>query len=161
MIRLVLLALVLLGGFYAHGRYTFSEPKVMGWLTQHAVHSMQGDSAACDDYADDVKVELTAKGLRGRWEVEGGKDEMCGYLKQSSAALTVLQARTNTEFDNVRITRGGCPWTTARLQYTQRTSVQAGPLPSLTIVSEDSMVLARTASGLRIRELQSQSSGGL
>ena len=161
MIRLVLLALVLLGGFYAHGRYTFSEPKVMGWLTQHAVHSMQGDSAACDDYADDVKVELTANGLRGRWEVEGGKDEMCGYLKQSSAALTVLQARTNTEFDNVRITRGGFPWTTARLQYTQRTSVRAGPLPSLTIVSEDTMVLARTPSGLRIRELQSQSSGGL
>jgi hypothetical protein len=61
----------------------------------------------------------------------------------------------------VRITRGGFPWTTARVQYTQRTSVQAGPMPSLTIVSEDSMVLARTASGLRIRELQSQSSGGL
>jgi hypothetical protein len=66
MIRLVLLALVLLGGFYAHGRYTFSEPKVMGWLVQHTARSMQGDSAACDDYADDAKVELTAKG-GGKW----------------------------------------------------------------------------------------------
>ena len=73
MIRLVLIALVLLGGFYAHGRLTFSEPRVMGWMTQHAARSMQGDSVACDDYADDLKVELTAKGQRGRWEVEGGK----------------------------------------------------------------------------------------
>ena len=53
MIRLVLIALVLLGGFYAHGRLTFSEPRVMGWMTQHAARSMQGDSVACDDYADD------------------------------------------------------------------------------------------------------------
>jgi hypothetical protein len=93
--------------------------------------------------------------------VEGGKEEICGYLKQSSAALTLVQARTQTDFEDVRITRGGFPWTSARVQYTQRTSVQAGPLPSLTIVSEDSMVLARTGSGLRIRELHSQSSGGL
>jgi len=161
MIRLILIALALLGGFYAHGRYTFSEPQVMGWLTKHSAHSMQGDSVACDDYADDVKVALTAKGLRGRWEVEGGKQEMCGYLKQSSAALTVLQARTQTEFEDVHITRGGFPWTTASVKYTQRTSAQAGPMPSLTIVSEDAMVLARTTSGLRIRELQSESSGGL
>ena len=161
MIRLVGIALVLLGGFYAHGRLAFSEPRVMGWMTQHAARSMQGDSVACDDYADDLKVELTAKGQRGRWEVEGGKAEMCGYLKQSAAALTVLQATTQTEFDNVRITRGGFPWTTARLQYTQRTTVQAVGLPSMTVTSEDALVLARTPGGLRIRELQSQSSGGL
>ena len=61
----------------------------------------------------------------------------------------------------MRITRGGFPWTTARLQYTQRTTVQAGGLPSMTVVSEDAVVLARTPGGLRIRELQSQSSGGL
>ena len=58
MIRLVLIALVLLGGFYAHGRLAFSEPRVMGWMTQHAARSMQGDSIACDDYADDLKVCL-------------------------------------------------------------------------------------------------------
>ncbi|CAN7604599.1 hypothetical protein [Acidovorax sp. LjRoot117] len=161
MIRLIFVVLLLLCGFYAHARFTFSEPRVMGWLTQHTARALQGDSAACDDYTDDVKVELTAKGQRGRWEVEGGKAELCGYLKQSSAALTVLQAHTQTEFDNVRITRGGFPWTTARLQYTQRTSVQAQGLPGMSMVSEDTVVLARTASGLRIRELQSQSSGGL
>ena len=161
MVRIVLIAVALLGAFYAHARFTFSEPRVMGWLTQHTARAMQGDSMACDDYADDLKVELTAKGQRGRWEVEGGKAEMCGYLKQSSAALTVLQARTQTDFENVRITPGGFPWTTARLQYTQRTSVQAQGLPGTTMVSQDTVVLARTASGLRIRALQSQSSGGL
>lgn len=161
MIRFVLIALMLLGGFYAHARFTFSEPRVMGWITQHTARAMQGDAAACDDYADDVQVELTAKGQRGRWEVEGGKAEVCGYLKQSSAALTVLQASTQTEFDSVRITRGGFPWTTARLQYTQRTAVQVQGLPGMNMVSEDSVVLSRTLSGLRIRELHSQSSGGL
>lgn len=161
MSRVVWVALVLLGCFYAHARFVFAEPYVMDWLAQHSARAMQGDAAACDDYTDDVKVALTARGQSGRWEVEGGKAELCGYLKQSSAALTVLQARTQTEFGNVRLQWGGFPWTTARLQYTQRTSVQAQGLAGMNVVSEDSLVLARTPAGLRIRELQSESSGGL
>lgn len=161
MIRFALIALLLLGGFYAHARYTFSEPRMMAWLAQHSARAMQGEASACDDYTDDVKVELMAKGQRGRWEVEGGKAELCGYLQQSAAALMVLQAQTQTQFDDVRITREGFPWTAVRVQYTQRTAVQVQGLPGMNVVSEDSLVLARTASGLRIRELQSQSSGGL
>lgn len=122
---------------------------------------MSGDTTACDDYTDDVEVVLTAEGRRGRWEVEGGKNELCGYLRQAAAAFTVLQASTNTRFDDVRIERGPFPWMRARVTYTQVTSVSAGGIPPLEIESRDVLELQRGLTGLKIRSVESASTGGL
>lgn len=159
--RKIVLLLALAGVFYAHARYTFSENAVMSWMTKHAAKAMSGDTSACDDYADDVEVDLVADGRRGRWEVEGGKAEMCGYLKQAAAAYTVLQASTRTEFDAVRVTPGGFPWTHAKLSYVQRTTLQIPNLPSMTVESEDTVELVRGFGGLKIKSVESRSHGGL
>ncbi|MCX2860478.1 hypothetical protein OOZ63_01320 [Paucibacter sp. PLA-PC-4] len=79
---------------------------------------MSEESSACDAYADNLQVTLSPDGRRGKWDVEGGKQEMCDYLKQAAAAFTVLQARTHCEFDDIRIVRDGFPWTSARVSYT-------------------------------------------
>ena len=158
--KLVLLA-VLFGGYYLHGRTTFSEAHVMNWLGKHEAAAMSGDPAACEDFTDDLQVSLTAEGTRGRWEVEGGKNEICGYLKQSAAALTVLQASTNADFSDVKIVREGFPWTAARVSYRQRTAIRAERVPETTVTSEDALVLVRTPSGLKIKSLESSSAGGL
>lgn len=158
--KLVLLAL-LLGAYYLHARTSFSEAHVMRWLGTHEASAMSGDTGACADFSDDLQVSLTADGRRGRWEVEGGKDQMCGYLKQASAALTLLQASTSADFSEVRIVRDGFPWTRARVSYRQRTTIRAERMPETDIVSDDQLVLVRTLSGLRIESLTSTSSGGL
>ncbi|QPF72036.1 hypothetical protein G8A07_03205 [Roseateles sp. DAIF2] len=159
--RPILLTLAALAAFYAHARLSFAEPKVASWLVQHSARAMSGDSAACDDYVDQVEVNLIADGRRGKWEVEGGKEEMCGYLKQAAAAFTVLQARTHSEFDEIRIVREGFPWTSARVSYSQRMTVQADGLPAMTVKGEDELVVVRTLTGLKIKSLKSRSSGGL
>jgi hypothetical protein len=158
--KLILLA-VLLGGYYLHGRSTFSETHVMNWLGKHEATAMSGDAAACNDFTDDLEVSLTADGARGRWEVEGGKNEMCGYLRQSAAMLTVLQASTNADFSDVKIVREGFPWTRARVSYRQRTVLRAARVPETTVSSEDELLLVRTPSGLRIKSVNSSSTGGL
>jgi hypothetical protein len=93
--------------------------------------------------------------------VEGGKHEMCGYLKQAAAVFTVLQASTTSEFDDVRIVRAGFPWTQARVSYRQRTAIRAQQAPEAAIASDDELVLERTLSGLRIKSVKSASTGGL
>ena len=92
----LLFAAALCAAFYAHAKTLFAEHKVMRFVADHSMRSMSGDSAACDDFTSDMEVSLTSTGAMKRWEVEGGKDEMCGYMRQSSAAFTVLQARTQT-----------------------------------------------------------------
>jgi hypothetical protein len=102
--------LVLFAAFYAHARITFAEHRVLSWLLENSNKCLTGDSTVCSNCTDDVEVRIIAKAARGMWEVEGGKAELCGYLKQSSAALIVMQASTNREFSKVRIQPGPFPW---------------------------------------------------
>ena len=157
----ILLLLALLVAYYAHARFSFSEPRVATWLMGHETKAMSGNTAACDDYSDSLEVNLTAQGRSGRWEVEGGKNEMCGYLKQAAAAFTVLQASTNSEFSDFKILPSGFPWNRARVTYRQLTHINVSGMPPMTIKSDDALILARTISGLKIQKIESQSTGGL
>ena len=115
--RLFFILAICLGGFYIQSRMAFSESHVMRWIAEYNNKAISGDSTVCDDFTDDVEVNIFAETGQGHWEVEGGKDEMCGYLRQASAAFIVLQASTNTQFDSLHIERGGFPWTTAQVKY--------------------------------------------
>jgi hypothetical protein len=156
-----LLAVALFVAFFMHAKISFSEPKVMTWIAAHSVKAMSGDTSACEDYTDDMEVTLTAASARGQWEVEGGKAEMCGYMKQAAATFTVLQAQTQTQFDQVEITRSGFPWMSAKVKYVQRTSVNVNNVPPITMESEDTLVLVRTLSGMKIKAVDSHSAGGI
>jgi hypothetical protein len=63
---------------------------------------------------------------------------VCSELKQTAAACTVLQASTNTQFDEPQVVLSGFPW--------------------LSAVSEDSLVLVRTPSGIKIKSIESKGS---
>lgn len=159
--RLVLISIALFAAFFAHAKIVLSESSVMSMLTKHNVKALSGDSSACDDYANDVTVELTAENPRGRWEVEGGKAELCGYLKQASAALTVLQASTSSEFTDVSIVRSGFPWTTAVGKYTEKTTINAANTPQVMSISHDEVTVSRSLTGLKIIALKSTSKSGV
>lgn len=70
--RLFIFVLLAIGSMYLHSRYTFSAPSAQRWVLSHTARAMQGDQSACDDFDSAVEVTLTARGRRGRWEVEGG-----------------------------------------------------------------------------------------
>jgi len=139
--------------YYAYSAHSFSEGSVRSWLANHEAREIGGSESACDDYADDVEVALTADSAKGTWDVEGGKDEICGYIKQASAAYTVLQAQVHTSFDDVTIERGGFPWRTAIVKYTQAAEINAARV-SLASTSHNEVTLKRTFGGFRITRLQ-------
>jgi hypothetical protein len=140
--------------YYAYSAHSFSEGSVRSWLVDHESREMGGKDSACDDYADDVEVRLNADSAKGTWEVEGGKDEICGYIKQASAAYTVLQAQVHTSFDDVTIERGGFPWRSAVVKYTQAAEVNAARV-SLASTSHNEVTLKRTFGGFKITRLES------
>lgn len=161
MVKKIVLLGLLAAAFYVHARVSFGDARVMSWLAGHTARAMSGEREACDDFTDDVEVTLLAQGRRGHWEVEGGKDEICGYYKQGSAALTVLQASTNTQFDDLTVVRSSFPWRSATVSFVSRTSVNVRGAPPTTIESEDTVTLVRTLSGIKIKSLESRSTGGL
>lgn len=92
------------------------------------------------------------------WEVEGGKDELCGYLKQVTAAFTVLQAHVETSADNFKIQSKGFPWLDTKVSYTEHTTISAGQyFPTITSSSEEELVITRTLTGLKIKSITSTS----
>lgn len=155
------LFLVLVVAYLVHAKTSFSEPRVTKWLLDHEAKAMSGDMAACDNYTDDVEVTLMAQGRKGRWEVEGGKNELCGYLKQAAAALTVMQASTQSEFTDFEIVRSSFPWITAQVKYREITHIRIHGMRPFTVTNEDSLILVRTLKGLKIKKLESKSTEGI
>lgn len=155
----IIIALLLIVGYYVHGRWMFSDMHVQRWVAEHSARAMSGDSKACDDFTDNVEVNLVSHNRGGRWEVEGGKNEICGYLRQASAAFILLQAQTNTRFENLSINRSGFPWTSATVSYTEHTTINSANLPTINATSKDTLVISRTLGGLKIKSLNS--TGGL
>lgn len=118
--RLLILLLVGLVLFYVQSRIAFSESHVMKWISEYSTKSISGDSTVCDDFTDDVEVNIYAETTQGHWEVEGGKAEMCGYIRQAAAASIMLNASNSVEFDGLQVERGGFPWTTAQVNIILR-----------------------------------------
>ncbi len=152
----ILLLLLCAGGFYLHGRQVFSETALTRWIGEQAALSMSGESEACAAYSEDVEVELVYDKPNSEWQVEGGKSEICGYLKQAAAALTVLQARTETSVENIQVKRSGFPWLSAELSYSTRTQVSAANIPTMVSLSDEVVTLKRGFTGLKITKLRSK-----
>lgn len=130
-------------------------------MQEHLRKTMTGDNAFCDDFADDMKVSISAEGGDGPMEMEGGKAELCEYTKQTVAAFRVIRASTHSQFDDVRVVRSGFPWLKAEVTYAQTMTVQANGIPSLTTESQETLVLVRTLSGLKIKSVKSHATGAL
>lgn len=148
-------------GYWLDGNRQFSESNVQKFLLDQAINTYRGNNeTVCDTFADDTEVDVVDRGPQGRWEVQGGKDEVCGYIKQAAAAYLVLRARMETSVEDLVIRRGGFPWRTAEVSYRQKAVISAGngpPIPTFTAVSDERMTLKRTLGGLKITRLEAKS----
>lgn len=155
--RLILILIIGSGGLYIHSRVVFSESSIMQWIAEYNNKALSGDSTVCDDFSNDLEVNIIAKSVQGHWEVKGGKAEMCGYLNQASAAFTVLQASHNTQFEGLKIERGGFPWTTVHVKYHQKSVMQADHIPTMSTEGDEALTLVKGFSGIKIKALESRS----
>lgn len=155
--KIVILGLVV-AAYFIHGKVVFSETNLRNWVGQKSAQALSGDQKACDNFTDDVEVMIKAHSMHKTWEVEGGKDELCGYLRQVTAALTVLQAHVETSADNFKVQPKGFPWLDTKVSYTEHTTISAGQyFPTITSSSEEELVITRTLTGLKIKSITSTS----
>lgn len=143
-----------LGAFYVHGRIMFSEQKVMPWLVEHSAKSISDANAACDDLTKDARIALISDSEDENASFEGGREESCEYMKQGAAALRLIRGSTNSHFDEVRIVRSGFPWVSAEVSFHETSSIGVRGMPTLTMESENTVVVVRTMSGLKIKSFK-------
>lgn len=155
--KLLLWPLILVAAWIGHGRLMFTESRLMPLLTAHTLKVYEGDASACDFYDDDVLVDIVQDARQGRWEIEGGKDELCGFLRKAAAGFVLLDASVNTEFADISLQRGGFPWTEATLRYTEHVTVRSERVPEMAFRSEDELVLVRTLTGVKVKAIHSRS----
>ncbi len=153
----LLFLLVLVAAYYFQGRYLFSHDAAQRWVAQHASRALSGDQSACDDFSDDTVVNIRADSAAGTWEVEGGKNEVCGYMKQASAGFTVMQASLNTDYRNFVVEPQDFFWRKVRISYVETTSISAAHIPTMKSISHDTLLLGRGLSGIKILSLTSNS----
>lgn len=150
-IKLFVVCVVL---YLGQSYYLLSSSSIERFLADHNALAMNDPVAACDNYSDDVNVSINHDTGGGNWEVEGGKDEVCGYIKQSQAALVVAQANTSGYFENMSVTTG-FPWQKAGASYDEVSNVQMGSLGSITSKTRENIKIKRTLTGLQIVSVNS------
>lgn len=129
--------------------YLLSSAHVEKFLVEHNTLAMNDPIAACDNYSDKVAVTINHKTADGTWEVEGGKNELCGYLKQSQAALVVTQASTSGHFENMDVI-SSFPWRKAHVSYDEINNVSMGAIGAISSTTHDDIEIKRTLTGLEI-----------
>ena len=154
--KLLIWPLILVAAWLGFSRLMFTESRVMPLITAHTLKVYDGDDSACDFYADDVLVDVVQDARLGRWEVEGGKDEICAFLRKAAAVFSLAEAHVDTEFSDVVLQRQGFPWTEATLSYTEHTTVRGGRLPEMVFTSRDELVLKRTLTGVKVKAIRSR-----
>jgi len=153
--KIIVVILAGIGIFYAYGRYAFAENRVCQWLSNQSMLAITSSEKACEAYADSMDVDLTAITAQGVSKIQGGKAELCGYLEKSTAAMSILHPSISTHIDDVVVKRSGFPWLTAEVTYTEEAQISIQGLPPFKSISEDTVTLKRTWSGLKITKMYS------
>lgn len=149
----------LLAVFYGHSQWALSKSRALGWIEDHeqAVFAMK--EGVCDDFTFDVNVNIRALNPRVEWQVDGGKDYVCGYIRSTNAHVRVLKPAIDTRTELLSLERSDFPWMTAKVKVRQTTTFTLPGLRTLNEVGETTYVLRRTIRSLQIAEMTSRSEG--
>lgn len=152
--RKLTFAVLCLGAYFAHAKYVFSNTGMNQWLQDANLRATKGEASACDDYADDVKVTLSSKSPMAGNNLEGNKEDICGYIKQTAKMMKLMRANTKTEISDLQIKMSGFPWLTAKVTYQENITMSVGGLPGMDYRSQVDLTLVRTLQGLKIKSLE-------
>jgi len=112
----------------------------------------------CAMFHDDLEVDITDNTATIPRYLTGGKQEFCEQTRQSVAGLGLQPHRSNVRFEHVEVKRDWLhPWT-SELHYTESRSLEIPAIgQTFHTVSEDTLVLVHTLSGVKLRKVRSES----
>lgn len=153
--------LVVLGVIYLVQGYYLTRPAgIQKFIEQHNLLAMKDINRACDQYDDKVEVSIYFVEPTQHWEVEGGKNELCGYMQKGQAAFVLTDAQVTTSLHDMKVTPSGFPFMKAAASYRQIGEVimrpQGGSFAvKITSETDDKLEIKRTLMGLKITKVHS------
>lgn len=151
--------LVVLGVIYLVQGYYLTRPAgIQKFIEQHNLLAMKDINRACDQYDDKVEVSIYFNEPNNRWEVEGGKNELCGYMQKGQAVFVLTDAQVTTSLHDMKVTPSGFPFMRATASYRQISEMIMKPQGSsfsVKVISEtdDKLEIKRTLTGLKITKV--------
>lgn len=149
----------LLGLFYGHAWWTLSEQRAQRWIEQHELAVLEQKEGVCKDFTFDTEVSVRAVHAKGEWQLDGGRDHVCGYIKSSNAFVRVLKPQLSTQTQVLSFERAGFPWMSATAKVQQTTTFTLVNGLTMSEQGEATYVLRRGLSGLQIAGLTLRSEG--
>ncbi len=156
--KVVLMGLLILMWIYGSGYWAFTETNVNNLLDEWELASARGDAeAVCSTFADDMTFSMEEHAPAETFNREGGKDELCAYLRKMVPALARAVSSRNLKRDDLTVKRSWLhPWS-AEVSYTEyRTTVLASG-PNIKTISNDRIALVKSLKGVLVRRLESVS----
>ena len=149
----------LVAGFYGHSQWALSKSRTLGWIKAHEQAVFDMKEGVCNDFAFDVNVNIRASHPKGEWQVDGGKDYVCDYVRAANAHVRVLKPTIDTHTELVSLQRSRFPWMTATVKVRHATTFALPGVRTLNEVGETTYVLRRTIKSMQIAEMTSRSKG--
>ncbi len=156
--RIITLALLALVSAYGIGLVTLGESGAMRFVTRMESHMSEGDAdAVCAMLHDDLEVDIVDHSTEGGQDTNGGKAELCELTRVVVTALGKLPHDMNVRFDEVSVKRDWLhPWTSEVSYVENRSLTIQGANVTLKTVSEDTVTLVQTLTGVKLRKLKAE-----
>ena len=152
--KILLLAALALAGVFITGRITLGEAGAMRFVMQMETLMREGKAdEVCAMFHDDLEVNIVDHSTEDG-TLEGGKEDLCEHTRMAVAALQLVPHTMDVDFENVDVEREWLhPWTSTVFYLEVRQLTVRGANVSLRTVSEDTLTLVQTLSGVKLRKL--------
>jgi hypothetical protein len=152
--KILLLAALAFLAVFITGRISLGEAGAMRFVTQMESLMREGKAdEVCAMFHDDLTVNIIDHSTPDG-SLEGGKAELCEHTRMAAAALEMLPHSMNVDFEDVAVSRRWLhPWTSEVTYLERRALTIAGANVSVRTVSEDTLTLVQTFSGVKLRKL--------
>jgi len=152
--KLFVLALLALGAIFVTGRVSLGESGAQRFIGQ--METLMGEGKAdevCEMFHDDIEVVLNDESVAEN-SFTGGKDELCERTRKVAAAMQLLPHTMNVTFEDLVVEREWLhPWT-SNVSYLEDRSLRINAADvTLHTLSEDTITLVQTLSGVKLLKL--------
>lgn len=156
--KLVLLGLLILAWIYGSGYWAFRETSVNSLLNDWDAASAKGDAeTVCGTFADDMTFSLEEHSADDSSTRQGGKEELCAYLRKLAPVMARAITSTNVSRDNLTVAHSWLhPWT-AEVSYTEHRTTGIASRGTVKTISSDHIALVKSLRGVLVTRLESVS----
>jgi hypothetical protein len=156
--KLIGLFVVVVLAVYGIGLVRLGEFGAMRFVGEWETLGMDGKAdEVCALLHEDLEVDVLDHTLESEVHLTGGRQEFCEFTRASIAGLQKIPHSMHVQRDEVVVKRDWLhPWTSEVSYNESRSMTLQGLNLTLNTVSEDSVTLVQTFSGVKVRRIKAE-----